>query len=128
MKKLTDPYGHLVFCIGSADDFWCFDYHTHDDGTVTLHAVINSETGSFIMDAEPPVRVPASDAVEYARGLVSQALDWCADNEVEHDEKGWNQSPCYFWRSVHCAVTNTGRAIPIPVKMERRPVITRNYL
>lgn len=53
-KKITDPYGHLEFCIGSADDFWCFDYHTHKDNTITLHAVINSETGSFIMDAEPP--------------------------------------------------------------------------
>lgn len=124
----TDPYGELEWCIGSADDFWCFDYHKNDDGTVTLHAVINSETGSFIQDAEPPVTVPAAQAVDEAKRLTDAAVEWCFDNEVTHDKEGWNQSPCYFWRSVHCDLTETGRAIRIPAEMVRRPINTGNYL
>lgn len=127
-NKLTDPYGHLEYCIGSADDFWCFDYYRHDDGTVTLHAVINSETGSFIQDARPPVRVPIAEAVAMAQELVEAALAWCVDNELEHDQKGWNQSPCYFWRVLHADIAENGPAIRIPVKMVVRPIITRNYL
>jgi hypothetical protein len=106
----TDPYGHLLWCIGSADDFWCFDYHEHDDGTVTIHAVINSETGHFIQDAEEPVRILKSDAVDIAKGFVDQALEWCVDNDIEHDTDGWNQSPCWFWRSMQSDFNGTGSA------------------
>lgn len=124
----TDPYGELEFAIGNADDFWCFDYAIIRGESVTLHAVINSETGSFIQDAEPPITVPLDRAVEEAKRLTAAALDWCAENEIEHDEAGWNQDATYFWRSVHCAIAGNGPAIRIPIKMVRRPLNTRNYL
>jgi hypothetical protein len=95
----TDPYGALTFAVGSEDDFWCFDYDRHDD-MVRLHAVINSETGSFIMDAEMPVEVPAAEAIDYAQGLVDQALEWCAENGVIIDVDGWNQEPDFFVQSI----------------------------
>jgi hypothetical protein len=119
---MTDPYGKLEWCIGNADDFWCFDYEINDDDTVTLHAVINSETGSFIQDAEPPITVPEKDTVAKAQELTDKALEWCAENDIEHDQEGWNQSPCYFRRSVHCEIAGTGLAIRIPVKMKGLPV------
>jgi hypothetical protein len=112
-NKLTDPYGSLEFAIGSADDFWCFDYYVHENGDVTLHAVINSETGSFIMDAEEPIRVSAAQAVEQAKRLTDAAIDWCYDSDepIEHDTEGWNQDPSYFWRAVQAAVTGQGRPV-----------------
>ena len=103
-KMVTDPYGFLGFAIGSGDDFWCFDYHVHNDKTVTLHAVINSETGAFIMDAEPPVRVPFVEALDVARGMVDAALDWCGENHVRPTHRGWNQDPAYFFRCVRAAI------------------------
>lgn len=107
----TDPYGILEWAVGSGDDFFCFDYNI-DGRNVTLHAVINSETGSFIMNAEEPVTVDASEAVEVAEAYVDQALDWCGENEVEHDCEGWNQDPHYFTRCIKRAVdmVNTGKA------------------
>jgi hypothetical protein len=108
-EKPTDPYGALEFAIGSADDFWCFDYYLHQNGEVTLHAVINSETGSFIMDAEEPIRVPAAQAIEQAKRLTDSAIDWCyVDEPIEHDTEGWNQDPSYFWRAVQAAVIGNG--------------------
>jgi hypothetical protein len=102
----TDPYGSLTFAIGTGDDFYCFDYAIdHEHGIVRLHAVINSETGSFIMDAEKPVEIPANEAVAYAEGLVDQALDWCGENDIVHDHKGWNQKPEYFVECVRKAVS-----------------------
>jgi hypothetical protein len=100
----TDPYGHLTWAIGSSEDFWCFDYHSHEDGTVTLHAVINSDAGHFIADAEPPCTLPADQAVAEARRLTESALDWCSAHDIEHDTEGWNQDPSYFWRCVESAV------------------------
>ena len=93
----TDPYGHLTFAIGTDDDFWCFDYAISDDRTmVRLHAVINSETGSFIQDAESPATVPVAEALSYAQYLVDQACDWCGENELDHDSEGWNQNTDHF--------------------------------
>jgi hypothetical protein len=128
--RVTDPYGKLEYAIGTQDDFWCFDFYLHRDGTVTLHAMINSESVHFIKDAEKPIRVPRSRAVEEAKRLTQAAIEWCQEcgDPLTHDLKGWNQSPCYFWRSVHAAITKTGEAIRVPVNMERRPLITRNYL
>ena len=55
VEMLTDPYGSLEYAVGSGDDFWCFDFHVDESRKrVRLHAVINSETGSFIQDAETP--------------------------------------------------------------------------
>lgn len=104
----TDPYGELTFAIGTGDDFWCFDYDIEvvgDIAMVRLHACINSETGSFIMDAEPPVEIPAEQAVDYAQALVDRAMDWCGENDIVHDHKGWNQQPDYFVKCVRIAAS-----------------------
>jgi len=104
----TDPYGSLEFAIGTKDDFWCFDYHINGDN-VTLHAVINSETGGFIMNAEEPVTVPKEEAVEVAQHYVDNALDWLfeAGDPLEHDTEGWNQDPQYFVRAVKNAILHS---------------------
>lgn len=103
----TDPYGILEYAIGSDDDFTCFDFHVdHEARTVTLHAVINSETGSFIQDAETPCTVPFADAVSTAQRLVDDAIAWLYDSGdvIEHDTLGWNQDEQYFVRAVECAI------------------------
>ena len=107
----TDPYSHLTWVIGSGDDFWCFDYCQNDDASVTLHALLNSESGHFIEDAEPPLSVPANQAVAEARRLTESALDWCAANGVDLDTGGWNQDPSYFWRCVQQAVSGGAETI-----------------
>lgn len=130
---LTNPYGSLEFVIGTADDFICFDYHVDEENKrVLLHAVINSETGSFIQDFEAPAWVSYRDDLlapyNRANELVGTALDWCAYNNCEHDEVDWNQDPRYFARAVHAAVTHAPeRPIRIAVEMVRRPINTRNY-
>jgi len=102
----TDPYGALTFAIGTGDDFHCFDYDVdREQGLVRLHAVINSETGSFIMDAEKPVEVPIDEAVAYAQALVDGAMEWCMENDITHDSEGWNQNHDYFVECVRKAVS-----------------------
>ena len=108
----TDPYGHLTWAVGSGDDFWCFDFYHNVDGTLTLHAVINSDTGHFLQDAEPPITVPKDRAVAAAQRLVAAALDWGSANDIEHDTEGWNQDPSYFWRCVQRAVTGSPEPVP----------------
>ena len=98
-KGKTDPYGKLEWAVGNGDDFVCFDYHVEGE-YVILHSVINCETGSFIQDFDSPVRVPRTEAVKQARGLVENALDWCANNDLRHSVRGWNQDPYYFVRCV----------------------------
>jgi|TARA_Y100000310_G_C20195980_1_gene584680 hypothetical protein len=105
----TDPYGHLEFGIGSEDDFYCFDYAELPNGSIKLHSVINSETGSFIQDGEVN-EVSKAEAPEVALGMIDQALEWlveggdpCEDGKpgsIEHDIEGWNQDPYYFYRAV----------------------------
>lgn len=95
----TDPYGLLEYCVGNEDDFICFDFAVTDKG-VWLHAVVNSETAHFIQDFQAPVLVSRGKAVAEACEMVNAALDWCVENEVTHDEKGWNQDPHYFARAV----------------------------
>ena len=111
----TDPYGALGFCIGSADDFFCYDYDIDGD-RVRLHAVINSETGSFIMNAEEPAEVSRAEAIAKAQGLVDQAINWLAgegiDDPVEHDTEGWNQDPQYFVRWVTYAIDRKNHKKP----------------
>lgn len=109
-QEPTDPYGYLEYAVGSGDDFHCFDFCVHNDGTVTLHAVINSETGSFIMNADDPVRVKAEDAVRVAQDMVWAALEWCTENEVRLTMAGWAQDPAYFVRSVKYAINPVGKA------------------
>lgn len=101
----TDPYGNLTWCIGSEDDFWCFDFATSDDGlAIRLHAAINSETGSFIMNAENPSEVRLEAAVDEAQRLTDAAMDWCGENEVEVDREGWNTEENDFVQAVRAEV------------------------
>jgi len=80
------------------------------------------------MNAEPPIEVPPGEAFAEATRLEGEAVDWCTENNVEHDAEGWDQDPGYFARAVHCAVTQAGRPIRRAVEMVRRPLITGNYL
>lgn len=101
----TDPYGALEYVVGSGDDFICFDFVIDETASrVKLHAVLNSETGSFIQDFAEPEWVDFEHAVERAVALTAEALDWCLENRVRLDLKGWNQDPTYFARSVCAAV------------------------
>lgn len=98
-KELTNPYGSLHFGIGSGDDFFCFDYDILDDGRAVIHCVINSETGSFIMDGGYEI-VPKEDAPAVAMRFIDDAVTWCAENDVKTSNRGWNQDPFYFYRCV----------------------------
>ena len=106
----TDPYGALEFAAGDGDDFVCFDYHYQRGNKVLiLHAVVNSETGSFVQNFIPPFVIVTDDADKAymeAYAMVCEALDWCVFNEVDHDFEGWNQDPFYFARAVRHTVAN----------------------
>lgn len=102
-----DPYGCLEFVIGSGDDFVCFDYSVDTSArTVRFASVVNSETGHFIQNFEDECTVPFAEAVAEAQRLVNAALDWCGENEVEHDAEGRNQDPQYLVRAVTNAISN----------------------
>jgi hypothetical protein len=107
LYNLTSPYGHLIFACGTGDDFYCFDWaevNSEKGRFVVLHSVINSETGSFIMDGEYRI-LPANteqekrDVLKAALEMVGQAYDWLVSDmtdSLEHDEDGWNQHPMFF--------------------------------
>lgn len=116
-RDLTSPYGSLQYAIGSGDDFWCFDYAVIEGQWVALHATINSETGSFIMDGEYLV-VPVAEAALTALGLTDRAIEWCDDNGVRHTRKGWNQDERYFYRDV--ALATMPHATPDPPFTDRQ--------
>lgn len=118
----TDPYGALYFCVGTADDFICFDYDS-DGERVRLHSVINSETGAFIQDFDPPATVSYAEAPSVALGMVDAALDWCAENDVVHDVAGWSQSADYFARCVAAHVAQE----PTPSRFSVEPLIHSVY-
>lgn len=96
----TDPYGKLHYGVGSEDDFICFDFADNHDGTITLHSVVNSETGCFIEDFDPPRAYPKKDAPRAAEAMLDQALDWCAENNIDPDPDGWNNGAKRFLRAV----------------------------
>lgn len=94
--RKPDAYGHLCYCVGSDDDFWCFDYVISKcRGWVSFDVTINSETGSFIMDGGSEV-VPAKEALSFAEDAICGALDWCGENEVDPDWAGWNTTENKF--------------------------------
>ena len=114
----TNPYGKLEFAIGSGDDFICMDYQVNlDEGTIILHSVLNSETGSFIQDLTHPAVYLIDnsegecdmDAVEAAQDIIDCAIDWCVHNEIEHDSEGWNQDAEYFLRYIKSLQKTEGR-------------------
>ena len=98
-RTLTDPYGDLHYAIGGKDDFICMDFCELVDGRIILHAVLNSETGSFIQDFKYLV-VYQGEAVAMADGIMQAALNWCDANKVWHAAKDWDQDPYYFVRKV----------------------------
>jgi hypothetical protein len=100
-KELTSPYGCLEFAVGSGDDFHCFDYAKLPDGRIVIHSVINSETGGFIGTAGYYVVRP-EEAVGTAIGCIDDAIEWLRNGgtPLRHDQRGWNQDPHYFARSV----------------------------
>lgn len=77
----TDPYGTLSFTIGTGDDFHCFDYLALPGGYIALHAVVNSETASFIQDASYAI-VPLGEAQATIETMIEAAWDWCREGEV----------------------------------------------
>ena len=111
LPNFTSPYGHLLYAIGSVDDFYCFDYADVNAGPrgcfIILHATINSDSGGFIEDAPHGYRVmPANSmaeraaAVREAFGMADQAVEWCMHNDIRHSTKKWNQNDRFFPLSV----------------------------
>jgi hypothetical protein len=107
LPNFTSPYGHLLFAVGSGDDFYCFDYAGVNAGPfgnfMVLHATINSESGGFIQDAFNGYEVmPCNTMAEQklvirkAFGMVDAALEWCHHNGIKHDVRGWCQNPYFF--------------------------------
>lgn len=130
--ELTNPYGILEYVIGGEDEdggdwMTCFDFAELPDGRIVLDATVNTDSGGYIGGAGYFV-VSRINAVDTAKSMTENAIEGLIANELEHDEKGWNQSTCYFWRSVHAHLAKNGPAIRMPVKMKRRPQNTRNYL
>ena len=132
-EPLTDPYHDMHWAIGNSesdeqdgDVTFFFDFAELPDGRIILHSVFNTESGHDIHDADYRV-VERDCAVSVAQEMTDNAVTSVAENGLEHDAEGWDQSTCFFWRSVHCHVTKTGSAIRFPVEMEWRPINTRNY-
>jgi hypothetical protein len=112
----TDPYSILEFACGSADDFICFDYGIavlNKRPILALHAVVNSETGSFIEDFgyaaidgnidDPTGHLFIAKGIDAAIYFVWKALGWLEQDygpDIRHDRIGWNQDPYYFARAV----------------------------
>ncbi len=93
----------------------CLDWGIIED-TLYFQSVLNSETGSFIMEFGYEPNVPRSEAVRVAIGMVDAAYDWCYDNEVEIDHEGWNYSAYRFVEDVARAVGTTAT-----IPFERKP-------
>ena len=108
---LTDPYGALYFAVGNGecddecDGDWTvfFDYAQLPDDRFVLDAVVNSESGGFIMGFSYSV-VDPDEAYDTALSMVNAALEGVYINNVRHDTEGWNQDPYYFARCVKNAV------------------------
>lgn len=114
-RELTSPYGTLMYVIGSKDDFVCFDFHVLEDGYVVLHAVINSETGSFIQDSGYEI-VPLVEAPKSVMHLMDGAFD-----DVQHSKRGWSQDHWFFYRDVCLTVAEEkGLKVPQFKEKERR--------
>ena len=99
-----DAYGNLEYAVGTADDFVCFDWDYEPDTKILrIQSVVNSETGAFIQEFGPMFEGKVEDkdqAYIVAKELIDAALDWCIDNDLVHDQEGWNQDPYYFVRAV----------------------------
>jgi hypothetical protein len=122
LEELTYPYGSLSYAVGSQDDFICFGFNLIEGFSrngaragqwLVMHSVINSETGGFIQDEGYQV-IAMFDYDRDELGVVSRALDWCAENGVKHSKKGWNQDPWFFARDVYLEVLakDTVRDVP----------------
>ena len=96
----TDPYGALYFCVGTADDFICFDYDS-DGERVRLHSVINSETGAFIQDFDPPqlLATPRRQVLRW---------EWLTRHSTGAQKTTW----CTTWRGGAKVLTISRDALP----------------
>jgi hypothetical protein len=114
-KRRLDPYGSLEYCIGSGDDFVCFEFGLQKSGRVLrIESVLNSETGHFIDRFHDPILidlavVSLTDLKEAIIDEIDSALDWCMENEVKHTKAGWNQDPFYLYRAIMCYLFFLGR-------------------
>jgi len=97
--ETTDPYGHITWSVGNGDDFHCFDFLDLGD-KIALHSVVNSETGSFIQDAQYGIH-DKDVALDVAKEMVDDAISWLVDGGeeviLEDDDKG---SAIEFLREV----------------------------
>lgn len=98
-KPYTDPYKECNYAIGGGDVFHCFDFYVLDDGRFILHAVVCTEEGPTVQDADYRI-VDPHEAPAIAQGMVDAAVAWMRDNGVEHDGVGWGQEVNYFSRAV----------------------------
>lgn len=121
MAKRTDPYGKLEWVVGNADEFICFDYYVDMvKNTITLHSVVNSQSGGFIEDLQKPITVPCEEAYGKVISMVDSAWLWCSENGVKHDTKGWNQDAQYFVRVIHAvAMMMAGNGYVAPARIEQ---------
>jgi hypothetical protein len=88
-KDATDPYGHLIWSVGTDDDFICFD-HCRIGNFMVLEAVVNSETGSFI-DTFAYEEVDLADAEATAIGMVDNAWGWVGGNDIVMTRGEWKE-------------------------------------
>jgi hypothetical protein len=102
-QPFTDPYGLLAWCIGSDEDFHCFDVARVAPGLVALHSAINSETGSFLMTGTYDI-VPDAEAVAVAQFLIDQAFEWVYDNGVEFNQEDAERAQREFLAEVESVI------------------------
>lgn len=80
-----NPFGMLNWTLGSADNFICFDYAVLRDGTVVLGSDVTSDSSCFT-EAFRYVHVDVPNALAEAEEMVSEAREWCEENEVNTEE------------------------------------------
>jgi len=111
-RRLTDPYGVLQYGIGGEatneeeGDFTVWlDFAELPDGRIALDACWDSESGGTIDEFAYEV-VSREEAAAAAMAMCGEALDACANAEVQHDKKGHNADAYHFARAVakHCGV------------------------
>jgi hypothetical protein len=91
--RKTDPYGRRQWCMGNDKDFICFDWCGPDSNdTITLHAVICSESAGFTTEDLDKDYVPLYDAGNRAKAMVDAAWEWLIENKVRVTEEDIKKS------------------------------------
>ena len=98
---ITDPSGKLNWCIGTANLFWCLDYHRHtDDDSFTIHAEKADWSTNESFEEVFVQRCRLDQAIDTAIYMEHKALQWLASKGLGHDSEGWGQDETYFSRCV----------------------------